>query len=614
MVKGATVPHPIHRGYEILRREGNIEITDDLKAVDEKDETVFRFSYLETVVTPNIENVPRQVPVRVDIPCTFPYDAPKIYSESRDVRGFPHQDAETGKLCLFDESRARLNERRLLTYVEWTRQWLHDAATGQLLTAGDPYELPDFSRRRLRKRIESLPTVYTMESEQSWPNWQNRIGQVGAVSFRALKPFKGIFPTLFRDSDKTVVEEFGVADALVAPRGLQIDGVWALLDSLCYHRHRPAQTYGEIAEVCNRVGIGFDALLWAAWRASRDDAAPCIILLGYAIPEQVGDDPVRVHWQPLFFEGIRRQFHNHKDKKNKRIKPGGLFKRSKHDGEFADNKPLLWGRSVNVSSAALYARGALPGELHKRKISICGCGALGCLVAEVLARGGVRQLRLFDYDEFEIGNQCRHTLSGGDIGEFKSKALAERLQSCNLFSDIRGYAARFPLTDKPVARGVSIAEELFSSDFILDCGMSEGGFQWLSREAKKRGIRMAAIFFNLHAKMLTLCVSGKRVSCYKAICRLDRDIRAGRASFSYEEYSPEVRDEDKVLPDIGCWHATFPGVNNHIWMLVASAVELLSDRCCQEMGDRGSTVVIRRNTMRDDIPLPLTEVVWSKEY
>ena len=614
MVKGAAIPRPVRRGYKILRRRGGIDITEDLKAVDEKEGTVFRFSYDEHVVTPNIENVPGQVSLRVDIPGTFPYDAPKIYSTSREVQGFPHQDAETGKLCLFDESRAPLDESRLLTYVEWTRQWLQDAATGQLLEPGDPYEIPDFSRRCLRKRMESLPVVYMMESAVSWPYWQDRIGQMGAVSFRTMKPFKGIFPTLFRDTNKTVVAEFAVADALVDPRGLQIDGIWALLESLCYHRHRPPQTCGEIAELCNRAGIDFDALLWAAWRASRDDAAPCIILLGYAIPEQVGAPPVRVHWQPLFFEGIRRQFHNHKQTKCKRIRTEGLFKRSKHDGEFADNKPLLWGRTVNISGSTLYARGALPSELHKLKISICGCGALGCLVTEVLARGGVRQLRLFDYDEFEIGNQCRHTLSGCDIGEFKSKALANRLQSCNFFSDIRGYAARFPLTDKPVVRGTSIAEELFSSDIILDCGMSEGGFQWLSREAKKRGIRMAATFFNLHAKMLTLCVSGKRISCYKALCKLDRDIRSGKASFSYEEYNPQVTSEDKILPEVGCWHATFPAVNNHIWMLVTAGMEAVCAFLSKPMTDRGLSIIVRRNLPRDEVPSTLTEIVWTAKH
>lgn len=615
IVKEFAIPHPIRRGYNILCQSGAVEITDVIRRVDECGESVFRFVYNESVVTPNPEEIPNKVSMRVDIPCTFPYDAPKIYSNCKEVRDFPHQDAETGKLCLFDDSRMPLDEERLLTYIQWTKEWLNDAAMGLLLRAGDPYEIPDFSRRHLRKRLDIIHPLYTTESVASWALWKDKIGQHGEVDFRSLNSFKGITPWKFYAANKSVIAEFGFNKTLIDPKGLPVAGVWALLGSLCCRRHRPPQTYGELTSLCAREQSDLDSLLQAAFRFSRDNAAPCVILFGFPIPEKVGADPVRVHWQPLFFDGIRNQFQNHHSKKCNRIKKEGLFKRSKSEGEYADHKPLLWGDVINVSDSTLYSRGALPSGMRALKISLCGCGSIGSLIAECLARGGVKQIELFDMDKFEIGNQCRHTLSGRDIGEFKSKALAERLQSCNPFSCIRGHVVRFPISDNDVARGDPYCEALFSSDVILDCGMSEGGFQWVSQEAKIRGIRMLAVFFNLHAQILTICASGKRISCYKTLRRLNNDIRAGKAPLSHEEYNPEMTSAEKVLPDIGCWHATFPAVNNHIGMLVTSGIEVVCSILGTPTDDHGMAVIVRRASLVDiTSPTALTEILWSAKY
>lgn len=609
------IPHPIRQGYRLLRQQRDVKVLEDLHAVEDDGVIVFRFAYEQPVPSPNPEGVPSSVRLRVDVPAMYPFDAPRVYSECKEVQGFPHQDAETGKLCLFDESRSPLDENRLATHIDWTEQWLADAAMGKLLQAGDPYELPDFSRRHQRKQVNAFLPVFTRETPSSWRTWQDRIGQRGTVSFRTLQPFKGIFPAVFRDSDKTIIAEYDVAGPLIDRHGLQVEGAWALVRDLRFHRHRPPQTYGELALVCMQAGLDLDALLWSAWRAARDRVAPCIILMGFPIPEKVGEQEHHVHWQPLFFDGMNRQLEAHRQKRCKHIRVEAVFNRITHEGEFADHKPILWGHVTSIADSSLYARGALPSVLQTSKISICGCGALGSFVAETLARGGVHWLRLFDHDNFEIGNQCRHTLAGRDIGEPKARALAGRLQSCNPLSDIRGYAVRLPMMRKSVSGEDPSFDDLFASDVILDCGMSEEGFQWLSREAKKRGIRLAAMFFNLHAKMLTLCVSGKRVSCYKVLCRLTRDISLGKTSFSYAEYNPEMTHSDKILPESGCWHATFPAVNNHVWMLASAGIEVASRILQELMGDQGRAVIVRRHPLvLDALPSVLTETVWSKLY
>ncbi len=63
-------------------------------------------------------------------------------------------------------------------------------------------------------------------------------------------------------------------------------------------------------------------------------------------------------------------------------------------------------------------------------IAVVGCGGTGCFVAEGLCRlliGKDIPLLLIDYDRVEEHNLARQHFFAGDVGKFKSQALAERL-------------------------------------------------------------------------------------------------------------------------------------------------------------------------------------------
>ncbi len=613
MTDKAQVPRSIQSAYELLAGDRAADISLELQAAVEEGTTVYRFEYSEAVLTPNPEGVPARVRLRVDIPETFPFDAPKIYSMSPTVRGFPHQDAETGKLCLFDESRATLDESRLLQYVEWTRQWLDDAAHGRLLRAGDPYELPDFSRRRMQKELSSKPTVYTLESEKGFDLWKGFLGQTGTVEFATIKGFQGIFPSRFRDSSHTVIADMTLTASMIDPKGERIEGAWVLLDTLCHTRHRPPQTYGELAEQCRGATVNLEHLIGLAWHVAHSDVMPCVILFGFPIPAIVGEAPVRIHWQPLFFDGIGRQAWKHRQNRSGRIRKEGVLNRCKTDGEFADHKQVLWGCAVNISEESLYARGPLSRELRNTKVSLCGCGALGSVVAEILARGGVRELALFDQDSFELGNQCRHTLAGHEVNRSKAASLAWRLQSSNPLSTIKGYRVHLPLANSSITANSEASVALLGSEVIFDCALSDGGFQWMSKLAHAHGIRLVAMFFNLRARMLTICVSGKRAPCFEVLCRLRESIDKNMMPLTLAEYDPVPTQADKILPETGCWHATFPAVNNHIWMLAAAAMEAVIPILTGLAADGGYAVILRRQEFVSGkgIGNSLVEVLWD---
>lgn len=69
-------------------------------------------------------------------------------------------------------------------------------------------------------------------------------------------------------------------------------------------------------------------------------------------------------------------------------------------------------------------------RLRKSKALICGCGALGTMIAERLARAGVGTLRIVDRDWVEVSNLPRQTLfteQDAVLGRPKAIAAAEAL-------------------------------------------------------------------------------------------------------------------------------------------------------------------------------------------
>src|SRR3982751_1674446 len=67
-------------------------------------------------------------------------------------------------------------------------------------------------------------------------------------------------------------------------------------------------------------------------------------------------------------------------------------------------------------------------------VTLCGCGALGTVLANALVRAGVGHLRLVDRDFIETSNLQRHVLfDEQDVAENlpKAEAAARKLEAIN---------------------------------------------------------------------------------------------------------------------------------------------------------------------------------------
>jgi len=76
---------------------------------------------------------------------------------------------------------------------------------------------------------------------------------------------------------------------------------------------------------------------------------------------------------------------------------------------------------------AIYRGPAMIEKLGQIHIVLCGVGALGSLLADNLARQGVRQLTIIDFDRIEQHNAGTHLYGQSDVGAKKVDVLRNHL-------------------------------------------------------------------------------------------------------------------------------------------------------------------------------------------
>ena len=70
-------------------------------------------------------------------------------------------------------------------------------------------------------------------------------------------------------------------------------------------------------------------------------------------------------------------------------------------------------------------------EKVRGRVHIIGCGAIGSTVGELIAKTGITNITLYDFDKVESHNIANQMFTEQDIGKFKVDALAERMMAIN---------------------------------------------------------------------------------------------------------------------------------------------------------------------------------------
>ncbi len=139
------------------------------------------------------------------------------------------------------------------------------------------------------------------------------------------------------------------------------------------------------------------------------------------------------------------------------------------DLSLADGDTVVLIRRGEVPSVAelehLMAARHTPGvhaRVRRACVGIAGLGGLGSAVAIALARTGVGQLVLVDFDVVEPSNLNRQQYFVDQIGRPKTEALAETLRRVNPCIEVRTHALRITAENVPLLFGrVDVLVEAF---------------------------------------------------------------------------------------------------------------------------------------------------------
>lgn len=133
-----------------------------------------------------------------------------------------------------------------------------------------------------------------------------------------------------------------------------------------------------------------------------------------------------------------------------------------------EREELLIGDKINI--------------LKDKTILILGLGGVGGYVVESLARCGIGNLILVDYDKVDITNINRQIIATYDtIGKFKTECFKERIMDINKDCKVTLYNVFYNKDNKDIIFNQKI-------DYIIDCCDSLDSKKILIMEATKRNI------------------------------------------------------------------------------------------------------------------------------
>ena len=242
----------------------------------------------------------------------------------------------------------------------------------------------------------------------------------------------------------------------------------------------------------------------------------------------------------------------------------------------SDRHQLRWGETANTSYSRFFGRGSISSALAAKKVLLLGVGALGSTLAELLVRGGLRDLTICDGDVVAPGNVCRSRHRFSDTDAPKTSALATHLQRLSPFANVKWQLAlKSPAS---IQATTELVNKLEQYDLILDCTASIRALLLIEQ-------------LQLGRPVYNLCVTD---GAAQLLCTLMSAANGGverREQFfaMFNAVAPPTFREGA-----GCWHPTFRAAASHIDLLSSLAVRQLDQTV--DAGHRMSSFSIQQVT------------------
>ena len=307
-------------------------------------------------------------------------------------------------------------ERNLAWHLARVQEWLDLASRGEMDQPGDPYELPYIPHC-------GDMNVAFCEGPSTLRRWTEIGTQHGTAEANVLdtNPPTVIVTRFNAGKHHPPVEQEWRKDI----GGNESPSlIWIRTNSVpILPPYQIPMTWGELREACQLQDINLDSLLRPAVNNLANGEA--VLLIGFLIPDKIGGPDLRMHWLALLLPDKpywqTRGFQNSERGRWLAYKQYAIH----------DEAALNWLNTENWHRDEVSVRGRLSDAVTQQRILIIGAGAVGSALAEMLARGGARDITVIDSDCLEAGNLVRHNLLATDIGNRKASALAARLDAAS---------------------------------------------------------------------------------------------------------------------------------------------------------------------------------------
>jgi len=440
-------------------------------------------------------------------------------------------------------------ESRLRWRVKRALEWLELASDGNLVQAGDPYEVPPISASGGRRMVFN-------EDASTFKIWDSCTAKFGMM----------VLKNMPQNASTRVVTSFADSGGreIVAPLwGFDIEhassqeaGVWVRIpDEPVVEQWHVPDNWEDISQLLEKKGIRLGEVFADAYPYLRNGTAP-VIAIGFPIPENIAGVLIQMQWLFIQLPPIRSR---NERKHEHRLRDSLFWER---DRTVKLTGAIHWLRSENWNADQLGSRGQLSALLRSQRTLLLGAGALGSFLAEMLVRGGATTMTVLDGDIVGVGNLVRHTLGVGDIGHGKATRLAQHLNSVSPHAKVEAVDSHFAINDVQMR---SLAEK---HTLVLDCTADDGVANDLAQFAWCSETFVVSLALSFEARQLYVYAQRGRFDSSELFSLLNPYVEDDLAQHSLESFPRE---------GVGCWHPVFPARVERVLRAACRAVSFLSE-------------------------------------
>lgn len=132
---------------------------------------------------------------------------------------------------------------------------------------------------------------------------------------------------------------------------------------------------------------------------------------------------------------------------------------------------IEWMKTANINYENYFGRGRFCDKIVNSTIVIIGIGAIGSELAEILVRGGIKDLLILDDDIVEHGNICRSNYQFVNVGKSKTISLSQKLITTSPYINVQQIKSNI-YSEINYNSKKEINDFLDQADIIFDCTAS----------------------------------------------------------------------------------------------------------------------------------------------